>query len=70
MLDQTKYNLYQYMFEKEARYENDLTQLLNNVSYRKADCLDHLEMIMAIVRLDTSRQIFHDISSILRKWRV
>ena len=32
--------------------ENDMVQLLNNVSYRKADQLDMLEMIMAKTRLE------------------
>lgn len=69
MHDRTKHNLYQYMWEQETRYDNDLIQLYNNVSYRKADALDHLEMIMAIVRRDTARQIFRDITAILRNWQ-
>lgn len=69
MYDRTRHNLYQYMWEQEVRYENDLIQLYNNVTIRKADPLDHLEMIMAIVRLETSRKVFRDIGDILHNWR-
>lgn len=46
MLDLVKHNLMVYMYSEDCRLENDMVQLLNNVSYRKADQLDMLEMIM------------------------
>lgn len=58
-------NLQEYMYRKTIYYENDIQQLSNNVVYRRADALDHLEMIMAQVRLDTSIQIFNDIYKIM-----
>ncbi|HBN82380.1 MAG TPA: hypothetical protein DDZ89_00900 [Clostridiales bacterium] len=58
--------LYQYMMFKEARYYNDVVQLYNNVCYRKADPVDHLEMIMAQTRLATAQEIFNDIYKVIR----
>lgn len=58
--------LYQYMMSKESRYSNDVIQLGNNVCYRKADPLDHLEMIMAQTRLATAQEIFRDIYRVIR----
>lgn len=52
MLDLVKHNLMVYMYSEDCRSENDLVQLLNNVSYRKADQLDMLEMIMVKTRLE------------------
>ena len=52
MLDLVKHNLMVYMYSEDCRLENDMVQLLNNVSYRKADQLDMLEMIMAKTRLE------------------
>lgn len=57
--------LREYMYRRSCRYEDDLTQLCNNVSFRAADPLDHLEMIMAQVRSVTAQQIFSDISLII-----
>ena len=39
-----------YLMNKQISAENDVIQLSNNVVYRSADPLDHLEMIMAQVR--------------------
>jgi hypothetical protein len=61
--------LYQYMMFKEQYYSNDITQLCNNVSYRNADALDHLEMIMAQVRLATAQEIFSDMYKLMRMIR-
>lgn len=58
--------LYQYMLNKEIWLENDVIQLSNNVVYRQADALDHLEMIMAQTRLATATDIFNDIYRVLR----
>lgn len=61
--------LYQYIMHKEMYYYNDVIQLGNNVSYRKADPLDHLEMVMAQVRLETAREIFNDMHKLMRMIR-
>ena len=58
-------NLTMYMFAEEQRLENDVVQLENNVQYRKADPLDHLEMIMAQTRLAEAERIFHNIYKLL-----
>lgn len=48
--------------------ENDMVQLLNNVSYRKADQLDMLEMIMAKTRLEYALSDHRKICRILRNF--
>ena len=57
--------LYEYCSRQLSRYEDDVIQLSNNVMYRKADPLDHLEMIMAQTRLGAAEKIFADIYFIL-----
>ena len=57
--------LLEYCIRQLTRYENDVIQLSNNVAYRKADPLDHLEMIMAQTRLGTAEKIFSDMNIIL-----
>lgn len=57
--------LAEYMTRAIARYENDVIQLSNNVAFRKADPVDHLEMIMAQTRLGTADKIFTDIWNFL-----
>lgn len=53
--------LLDYMRHEEMRLENDITDIENNVAFRRADPIDHLEMIMAQTRLATAERIFHDI---------
>ena len=61
--------LYEYMSKQEARYFNDVVQLSNNVQYRDADPLDHLEMIMAQTRLSTAMSVFDDIRKVINGFR-
>lgn len=58
-----------YMMYEEQRLENDVIQLDNNVMYRKADPIDHLEMIMAQTRLATAQRIFKNIWGMLHDTR-
>lgn len=57
--------LQQYMYRQTCRYEDDITQLNNNVTFRKADPVDHLEMIMSQTRAATAQKIFDDIRMII-----
>ena len=57
--------LQEYMYRKSLRCEDDVTQLANNVTYRGADPIDHLEMIMARSRLATVEEIFADLRVII-----
>lgn len=69
MLDLVKHNLMVYMYSEDCRLENDMVQLLNNVSYRKADQLDMLEMIMAKKRLEYALADHRKICRILRNFK-
>lgn len=53
--------LYEYFYRQQIYRENDLVQLTNNISFRHADALDHLEMIMAQVRAQVTTDISRDV---------
>lgn len=57
--------LLEYLNRQSLRYEGDIVQLQNNVSFRKADALDHLEMIMAQTRSATFDKFASDLHVIL-----
>lgn len=65
----TRIYIYEYMYNREQMYYNDLIQLERNNAFCKADALDHLEGIMALTRLATASNIFEDIGRILRRWK-
>lgn len=54
-----------YLLRITSQYENDLTQLLNNLVLRSADPVDHLELIMAHTRCAVADQIAKDIYKII-----
>lgn len=49
--------LYEYFYRQQIYRDNDIIQLANNVHFRTADPLDHLEMIMAQVRAQVTADI-------------
>lgn len=53
--------LYEYFYRQQIYRDNDVVQLSNNVQFRKADPLDHLEMIMAQVRAQVTTDISRDV---------
>ena len=57
--------LLEYLHRMPIRYENDLTVLLNNVQLRKADPVDHLEIIMAQTRAATADRIAGEVLQIM-----
>ena len=61
--------IYQYLYNKQIWAGNDVIQLCNNVAYRSADPLDHLEMIMAQTRKATIEEVARDLYSLLRMVR-
>ena len=61
--------LYEYMYNKEVFLMNECIQLSNNVAFRDADALDHLEMIIASAKLEAAREIFQDFRFLLRLGR-
>ena len=69
VLDIVKLQLLEYMYRKEDFLSNDVQQLANNVQYRMADPVDHLEMIMAQTRLQTAKELCKDILQIVRRWK-
>ena len=69
MVDRVRLYLMEYLYNKENYYYNDVEQLERNVHYRRADPVDHLEMVMAQTRLQTFREVSSDILKILRGWR-
>lgn len=61
--------IYQYLYHKQARAGNYVIQLSNNISYREADALDHLEMIMAQTRLAAVEEMSSELYKLLRMMR-
>ena len=61
--------IYQYLYHKQVRAGNYVIQLSNNISYREADALDHLEMIMAQTRLATVEEMSSELYKLLRMMR-
>lgn len=61
--------IYQYLYNKQVWAGNDIIQLCNNISYRNADPLDHLEMIMAQTRKATIEEVSRELYPLLRMIR-
>lgn len=61
--------LYEYLWFQEVRDLNYVIQLANNVHFRNADPVDHLEMIMAQARLQKTRELSQDLHRIFRGYR-
>lgn len=57
--------LYDYMRRMSVYRENDFIELCNNISFRRADPVDHLEMIIAQTRSQCTDEIFSDIYRII-----
>ena len=53
--------LYEYFYRQQIYRDNDVIQLSNNVQFRRADPLDHLEMIMAQVQSQVTSDISQDV---------
>lgn len=66
MVDSWKILLYEYMLHKRSYLDNDYVQLINNVSFRDCDMLDHLEFIVARTKLDLVDEIFFDLSNLFK----
>lgn len=56
--------LFEYILHKEQFLKNDLIQLENNLNYRNSDCLDHLEIVIAKVKIETAQQVFEDLKNL------
>lgn len=61
--------LQQYMYNYHSALERDHRQLNNNVAYRTADVLDHLEFILHLNRRQSIQSVFDDIRKILYNFR-
>lgn len=58
--------LYQYFWNKQVRADNDLTQLINNLTLRESDPLDYLEIIMAQTRKAVVEEISREAYILMR----
>lgn len=61
--------LYEYMRRMDVKLDKEDIQLYNNIQYRQADPLDHLEMIMAQTRKQMANEIFADLYRIIAIFR-
>lgn len=61
--------IYLYLYNKQVRAGNDVSQLAANVSFRDADPLDHLEMVMAQVRKAAIEEVAMELFQLMRDFR-
>lgn len=57
--------LHAYSYSRIVRLENEIIEFENHVVYRKADPVDHLEMIIALAKLEAAEQDYEAIRSII-----
>lgn len=62
------YALAQYLTRIDIQAENDLTQLYNNMSIRKATAYDHFELLQAHARQEAVQQIVGEIWILLANY--
>ena len=57
-MNQKQTDLYiAYVFNKRSQLEEDIHTLQNNIRWRKIDYIDLLELLIALVRLDTFNEV-------------
>ncbi len=61
-----KHLIYEYLYLKNIRVEDEFILLKRNTWYRKMDELDYLEYIIVLTRLKMFQEISNDIQKILR----
>ena len=54
-----------YVFNRRSELEEDLNTLQNNVRWRRIDYIDLLELLIALVRLDTFNEITNSLDILL-----
>lgn len=58
--------VYNYIYNEQQRYEDELRQLQTNIRYRRIDVSDCTELICAIERLNTFMQVTRNIMTLLK----
>lgn len=57
--------LYGYIYNQRSRYEDDVRQLQTYIRYNRIDVIDCTELICAIERLNTFKQVTSDLMLLL-----
>lgn len=58
--------VYNYIYNEQQRYEEELRQLQTNIRYRRIDVSDCTELTCAIERLNTFMQVTRNIMTLLK----
>ena len=66
MTEHEKILLYSYIYNNIQLLENDVKQLQSNVRFRRIDTADCMELLCALVRLETFKEVAEHILCILR----
>lgn len=66
MTEHERILLFSYIYNNTQLLENDVKQLQANVRYRRIDTADCLELMTALVRLETFKEVSEHILLILR----
>lgn len=55
-----------YIYNNMIRLEDTVKQLQNNVRYRRIDCIDCIELLMAQQELETFKEVTKHIKTLLK----
>ena len=57
--------LYSYIYNNTQMLENEVRQLQSNIRYRRIDSADCMELMTALVRLETFREVAEHIIALV-----
>lgn len=66
MTEHEKILLFSYIYNNTQLLENEVKQLQSNVRFRRIDTADCMELMIALVRLETFKEVSEHILCILR----
>lgn len=65
MTEKEKILLYSYVYNNTLQLENEVRQLQSNIRFRRIDCTDIYELMIAQLRLEMFREISEHIISLI-----
>lgn len=70
MTEHEKILLYSYIYNNQQLLENEVMQLQSNLRYRRIDSADCFELMAALVRLETFKEVSqHIIALVGEHWK-
>lgn len=66
MTDKEKMLLCSYIYNNRVQLEHEVHQLQNNIRFRRVDVADCVELICALQRLDTFKEVTNHVMMLLK----